>query len=54
MKRESVSAYVHMRRATTSPCKQLYTFWMTLPLSPTSFQLRKYVIDGTFLNQNDT
>ena len=35
MKRDSVSAYVHIRRDTPSPCTQLYALW----------------INGHFLNQ---
>ena len=48
MKRDSVNAYVHMRRDTSFPCTQLHGFWMT-PSIP--HQLRKYLIDGPFLNQ---
>ena len=34
MKRDSVSAYVHMRRDTSSSYTQLYTFWMKPPIPP--------------------
>ena len=35
MKRNSVSAYVHMRRDTPSPCTHLHAFWITnRPLPP--------------------
>ena len=41
MKRDSVSAYVHIKRDTLSPCTQLCTYQ----------QLCTYLIDGPFLNQ---
>ena len=47
MKRNSVSAYVHMRRDTPSPCTHLYAFWITnrpLPPLPSTHQLRMYLI----------
>ena len=50
MKRDKVckseSVYVHMRRDISSPCTQLYAFWIT----PIPYQLRTYLIDGLFLN----
>ena len=51
MKKFSVSEHVHMRRDTSSPCTQLYAFWMTPSPSLFSRQLCVYVIDGLFLNQ---
>ena len=48
MKRDSVSAYIHMRRDTFSPCTQLYAFWMT---HPSHHQLRTYLIDGSSYNE---
>ena len=50
MKRDSVSAYVHMKRDTPSLYMQLYAFWMNPP--PQSLhQLPTHLIDGPFLNQ---
>ena len=43
-KKDSVSAYIHMRRETLCPCTQLHAFWMTPP--PIPHQLRTYLIDG--------
>ena len=48
MKRESVLAYVHMRRDNPSPYMQIYAFWMTRQ-SP--LQLRTHLINGPFLNR---
>ena len=48
MKRDSVSAHVHMRRDTHSPYVLLYAFWM---IPPFLYELRTYLIDGSFLNQ---
>ena len=49
MKRDSVSACVHMRRDTPSPYMELYVLWMTPP-NPRQ-QLRTYLIDDLFLKQ---
>ena len=49
MKRDSVSAYVKMRRDTPFPYTQLYAFWMIPPNPP--HQLCTHSIDGPFLNK---
>ena len=41
MKRDSVSAYVHMSHEISSPCTQLHGFWMT----PSPDQLRTNLSD---------
>ena len=48
MKRDSVSAYLHMRRDTPLP---LYAAVDILDDPPPFSQLRTYLIDGLFLNQ---
>ena len=48
MKRDSVSAQVHMRRDTPLP---LYTHVHILDEPPSFPQLRKYLMDGLPLNQ---
>ena len=48
MKRDSVSAYVRMRRDTLlSLCASAHILDVLLPI----FQLRTYLMDGLFLNQ---
>ena len=47
MKRDSVSAYVYIKRDTPFPCTQLYAFWII----PIPQQLRTYLTDGPFPNQ---
>ena len=49
IKRDSVSAYVYIRRDT--PCTQLYATVSILDESPSLQQLHTYLIDGPFLNQ---
>ena len=54
MKRDSISAYIHMRRDTPSPYTQLNAFWMTPPpppRPPVQHQLHTHLIDDPFLNQ---
>ena len=48
MKRDSVSAYVHIKYETPSSCTQLYAFWVTAHHPQ---QLSTYLIDGPFFNQ---
>ena len=48
MKRDSVSAYLHMRRDTPLP---LYAAVHILDDPPPFSQLRTYLIDGLFLSQ---
>ena len=44
MKRDSASAFVHMRRDIPFPCTQLYAFWMTSQ-SPTPHPPVAYVLN---------
>ena len=46
MKRDSMSAYVHMRRYTPYPFTELYAFWMN---SPIPHELHPYLNDVPFL-----
>ena len=48
MKRDSVSAYVHTGRDTPLP---LYAPVHSLEDPPSFLKLRKYLMDGLFLNQ---
>ena len=57
MKRDIVSAHVHMWRDTPLSVGSCTHFgWLPPPQfgwSPTSSELRTYLIDGSFLNQNN-
>ena len=54
MKRDHVSAYIHMKRDGPSPCTQLYSFWMWLPYSPPVAHVLNCLVVSCFIYRNLT